>query len=204
MAELAVGDQVFTDTGFATRVKDATPVLLGRPCREVVFSDGSVIVADASHLWETVSKRDRKRGYASALRTTDEVAGSLRVRHEYNHQVALAGPLQYGEQQLPIEPYVFGVWLGDGTSTAAEITTADQEVVANISSAGTTVVTRRPARWATGSAVRVTRGVRRPAATSATDPFRAGSETSVCTVASTSRSASCGRRFVSGSPSSMG
>jgi dUTPase len=53
--------------------------------------------------------------------------------------VALAGPLQYAEQVLPIEPYVFGIWLGDGTSTAAEITTADDEVVANISSAGTTV-----------------------------------------------------------------
>ena len=98
-----------------------------------------MIVADAVHRWETVSKRDRKRGYTSALRTTDEIAGSIHVRHEYNHQVALAGPLQYAEQELPIEPYVFGIWLGDGTSTAAEITTADDEVVANISSAGTTV-----------------------------------------------------------------
>lgn len=35
----------------------------------------------------------------------------------------------WGEQQLPIPPYILGVWLGDGTSAKAGITSMDAEVI---------------------------------------------------------------------------
>ena len=32
-----------------------------RPCYEVEFSDGSVIVADAEHLWKTTTRASRRQ-----------------------------------------------------------------------------------------------------------------------------------------------
>jgi hypothetical protein len=59
MGELAVGDQVFDERGRPCTIIAATPVMHGRPCYEVEFSDGTVIVADAQHQWRTTSRAGR-------------------------------------------------------------------------------------------------------------------------------------------------
>jgi replicative DNA helicase len=53
MGEVAAGDLILDADGRPTRVLAATEVLTGRPCYELSFSDGSVIVADAQHQWVT-------------------------------------------------------------------------------------------------------------------------------------------------------
>src|ERR1700756_4467404 len=53
MGDVAVGDLLLGADGEPTRVVAATEVMLGRPCYEVEFSDGTVIVADAAHQWPT-------------------------------------------------------------------------------------------------------------------------------------------------------
>jgi deoxycytidine triphosphate deaminase len=134
---LGPGDIVFDEHGQPTRVVAATETMIGRPCREVVFSDGTAVVADAKHVWRTVDKNGRRYGRRVAKdRETDEIGATLMVRGERNHQVPLAAPIDVPERELPIHPYLLGIWLGDGTSTKAEITTADDEVVANISALG--------------------------------------------------------------------
>ena len=62
------------------------------------------------------------------------------------------GPAQYAERDdLPVDPYVLGVWLGDGTTTSATITTADLEVVEQIRAAGYAVHrTSAPYGWRIG------------------------------------------------------
>ena len=51
MGDVAVGDLLLGVDGAATTVTRATEVMTLRPCFEVEFSDGSLIVADAEHLW---------------------------------------------------------------------------------------------------------------------------------------------------------
>lgn len=138
MGDLAVGDSVFDDTGTPTTVVAVTPPMLNRPCREVIFSDGQRIVADASHQWISIDKNGRRYGRAEArIRTTDEIARSLRVNGELNHHVPLAGAVQYPPRaDLPIQPYTLGAWLGDGTTTAAAITCCDDEILEQISGDG--------------------------------------------------------------------
>ena len=75
MGEVAVGDLVLGGDGRPTRVTRATDVMIGRPCFEVEFSDGSVIVADAEHQWlvtvdsqEIVLTTVQGLGYLSAGR----------------------------------------------------------------------------------------------------------------------------------------
>ena len=54
MGEVGVGDYLVGEDGQPTLVVAATEVMVGRPCFEVEFSDGSVIVADAEHQWPTL------------------------------------------------------------------------------------------------------------------------------------------------------
>ncbi len=61
MGEIQPGDEVFDERGHRCAVVAATPVMCGRPCYEVEFSDGTVIVADAEHLWPTDTALRRAR-----------------------------------------------------------------------------------------------------------------------------------------------
>ncbi|GAB4007608.1 hypothetical protein GCM10029992_61810 [Glycomyces albus] len=59
MGDLAVGDRVFDEQGVPCTISAATEVMEGRPCFEVEFSDGTVIVADAEHQWVTTTRSER-------------------------------------------------------------------------------------------------------------------------------------------------
>lgn len=232
MGDLTVGDVVFDENGEPCRVVGAYATMLDRPCYEVVFSDGSTLVADHEHLWLTETRQarratsrgrgprqrqfkgddatlsatrqacfdgeglvtvrqlsdsirrhggtvgqtfvrkalaktspagqvavgsrnrpadgyDRREAYATLVNvmceyrndqrdvsataqvvTTADIRATLRTPGGHvNHSVPLAGPAQLPEVTLPLDPYLLGVWLGDGATQAGRITTADPEVV---------------------------------------------------------------------------
>jgi FtsK alpha domain/Ftsk gamma domain/FtsK/SpoIIIE family/4TM region of DNA translocase FtsK/SpoIIIE/LAGLIDADG-like domain len=80
MGELRDGDMVFGADGQPTKVLKAHDVLLGEPCYEVEFDDGTVIVASADHLWLTadraarVSMANAARRDAAPSRARDRLA----------------------------------------------------------------------------------------------------------------------------------
>ena len=53
MGDLKIGDIVFDENGDRCRVTLATDTMLNHICHRVVFDDGSEIVADADHIWQT-------------------------------------------------------------------------------------------------------------------------------------------------------
>ena len=61
MAKVQAGDLLLSADGLPTRVVHAFDVMHDRPCYEVEFSDGSVIVADAEHLWKTTTRASRRQ-----------------------------------------------------------------------------------------------------------------------------------------------
>ena len=139
MAEVGVGDVLLGADGLPTRVVAVTDVMLGRPCFEVEFSDGTVIVADAAHQWLTETRASRKSAQAAAVRTTAEIAGSLRCDtrdRRLNHSVVSARALDLPEREYLVAPYTLGAWLGDGTSACAQITDADPEIIMRIEADG--------------------------------------------------------------------
>ncbi|HEY4454752.1 MAG TPA: replicative DNA helicase [Pseudonocardiaceae bacterium] len=144
MGEVQVGDKLLGADGKPTRVVAATEVMSDRPCYEVEFSDGTVLVADAQHQWLTDTRASRRSARAAAdVRTTEEIAATLRCTNadgRLNHSVTNAEPLDLPETHLPLPPYTFGAWLGDGHSAAARFTTADPEIVWHIEEDGMDVV----------------------------------------------------------------
>ena len=153
MSEIKVGDHVFGDDGLPVRVFGVTDVMQDRPCFVVRFADGSEIVADAEHEWLTDTRASRKSAQAAAVQynrtrnqrtfaeicTTEDLARTVRCAtkdRRLNHSVRNALPLQLAVADLPIPAYALGVWLGDGTSAAAQFTSADPEIAAYIEAEG--------------------------------------------------------------------
>ena len=128
MGDLTAGDEVFGPDGAVTRVLVAHPVQLGRPCYEVVFSDGSSLVADEEHLWGVEKFYWKKPNWRYEVLTTRDllrmgITYSLREdgRARYRFRVRQQRALQTANCNLPIDPYVLGVWLGNGKTQSGEI-----------------------------------------------------------------------------------
>jgi replicative DNA helicase len=153
MGEVAVGDQLIGADGRPVNVVAATEIMQGRPCYEVEFNDGSVIVADAEHQWRTTTRASRRQQaeqhtswYSSenaattathqGIVTTAQIAATIRdpADGRLNHAVDVARPADLPDEDLPFPPYALGAWLGDGTGAAAQFTTAEPEIIAEIES----------------------------------------------------------------------
>lgn len=83
------------------------------------------------------------------IRTTLEIHKTLKVRGRINHSVEVAPPLVLPEVDLPIDPYVLGAWLGDGSSAAGAIAGLDEEIFEQVANGGY-VVTRHANRYSRG------------------------------------------------------
>ncbi|MFI9449109.1 replicative DNA helicase [Amycolatopsis sp. NPDC052450] len=147
MGEVQPGDRLLGANGRPTTVVAATEVMVGRPCYEVEFSDGSVLLADAEHQWLTDTRASRRSSHsAPAVRTTEELAASLRCEtadRRADHSIATTAPLQLPERDLPLHPYALGAWLGDGHSASARFTTADPEIICYLEAEAGLLVERR-------------------------------------------------------------
>jgi len=141
MGEVRVGDELLGADGRPTSVLAATDVLRERPCYEVRFSDGATLVADAEHQWVTSTRAERRAAARPGprVRTTVELAETMRLDAadgRANHSVVTACPLELPERELPLPPYVLGVWLGDGHAASARVTTDDPEILVHLESEG--------------------------------------------------------------------
>jgi replicative DNA helicase len=113
MGEVRVGDRLLGADGRPTTVTAAFEVRYGRPCYEVEFSDGSVIVADAEHLWKTTTEAShpQRRGTSGPDRTLHAAASVGRPR------VGWAAPAHDG----PL-PTTGGLAVAERPVTAADAT----------------------------------------------------------------------------------
>lgn len=115
MGELRVGDKLFSKDGSVTVVEAVSPIMLNHECLRVDFDDGSSQIADAEHLWEVYRKV--KPGYnRHEVRTTASMHGKelVGVNARSRFFVDVAEALDLPESALPIDPYIMGLWLGDG------------------------------------------------------------------------------------------
>lgn len=134
MGKVMVGDKLFDENGEVCTVTFKSDIHNIR-CYEVIFDDGTRVVTDCEHKWFTQTKLEAKRNRQGGIRTTPEIAKSLRYGkdgRETNHRIACAKPLQCKDRELPIDPYVLGIWLGDGCSEGGAIESADLEVIHEI------------------------------------------------------------------------
>lgn len=142
---LRPGDLVFDERGVPCRVLALSDTWTDRPCFRVRFSDGTSVVADAEHEWRVSDYVGRE-----STRMTREIADNVVVRvrpttgacrggTEYRWRVAMAGALTLPDADLPLDPYVLGYWLGNGSTGGPQIATHEDDsghVAGRFSNAG--------------------------------------------------------------------
>lgn len=89
-----------------------------------------------AHAELTINNQQHKRNMGS-VKTTQEIKDTLFVYDGQgnpfkNHWIRQAKALKLPEAQLPIQPYSFGAWLGDGDVHAGNICGIDHEVFENV------------------------------------------------------------------------
>lgn len=120
IGDLAVGDRVFAVDGTPTTVT-AIGTWTDRPMWRLHFNDETTADADENHEWPVYfSPGVRNRPNRSTRWIVDRLNSS-------SSGVSLVqnAAVQFPEADLPIHPYVLGVWLGDGSRHFGSITSMD-------------------------------------------------------------------------------
>ncbi len=152
IGDLRPGDAVIAADGTTTEVTGVYP-RGAQSLYRVMFSDGASVLATDDHPWAIESKRDRsgkatcrcrskarcRRRPAILVATTAQIRRRLETKagqRHYRWSIPLVGPAQFPEQPMPVDPYVLGALLGDGTLTMPNgqvaFCSADAEVVAAV------------------------------------------------------------------------
>jgi replicative DNA helicase len=153
MGEIKIGDHVFDENGEICFIIAKTDILKNRKVFEVEFDDGTIIKADANHQWEVWDRnsrntfneaisRSRKTGKiitkaGTKIVTTEQINKQLHYKNgSINFAIKSPNSLQLPDEELPVDPYVLGIWLGDGHSDSARITCFDSEIIEEIKNRG--------------------------------------------------------------------
>ena len=123
-------DIIYDKEGKETEIVNISEVHYN-PCYKITFDNGESIVADHEHRW-LISFARGKGKFKDLVLTTEELKNSLELYKESKNNRLLpkiknALPLEGIKKELPIDPYILGAWLGDGTAVAGSITNVNQD-----------------------------------------------------------------------------
>ncbi|MGL5058615.1 MAG: phage terminase large subunit family protein, partial [Microcoleus sp.] len=121
MGEIFPGDFVFGFDGRPTLVKGVSNVFYDHACFLVRFSDESEIVADADHLWtvDVLAKGTKTLSTKEMSLNFKAPSGGDKVRNRYS--IPMQNPIRGEDSSLLVDPYLLGIWLGDGHGISATI-----------------------------------------------------------------------------------
>jgi replicative DNA helicase len=147
MGSLNVGDKVFGRNGKETNVTGVYPQG-NRPIFKISFNDDTFTFCDEEHLWSVNSINQRNRSSwkdgkriklepdnSFKIIKTSELMGNLTFgsKKALNFKIPMVNPVEFNQKDLPINPYVLGIMLGDGYMKASRFTTKDVEIIDEVS-----------------------------------------------------------------------
>ncbi|MFF4835721.1 helicase-related protein [Streptomyces sp. NPDC001315] len=116
MGDLRVGDEVVVPDGEIALIDGVFPQG-ERDVWRLVLSDGSSVECDDEHLWIVGTSCAWHRGQAPKVMTTREIRlDTFKANGSSKWYVPAAIPVDLGNDAgLPLDPYLFGLLLGDGS-----------------------------------------------------------------------------------------
>ena len=121
--DLEYGDYVFGQDGKPKMVLGNSGVYDWN-VEELIFQNGQTIYAAKEHLWKLEVDYDDHKGRRTVINETQEI---FKRHHRRSPYIDCAPALEMPECQLPIDPYILGVWLGDGLSSYGCIISGEED-----------------------------------------------------------------------------
>lgn len=121
--DLAVGDYVYGVDGLPKLITHAQTSYL-HDCVEVTLDSGDSFICAKEHEWVVECNRGRIFNGKRLQRQTEilEAQHIFDGYHVKSPAIKVTMPLQNEDLDLPIDPYLLGLWLGDGHSAGIRIT----------------------------------------------------------------------------------
>lgn len=136
--DLKVGDEVFGSDGRPTKII----AIHERGIKEVYqisFDDDSSTLACADHVWKVRGRAQRRRDRAGGRsnkwinKTTKEIieAGVYRKNGKVTTrqwEIPNCEAVEFFPKEIPVDPYLLGLWLGDGGRKTSRITNIEPDI----------------------------------------------------------------------------
>ena len=132
LGELHVGDAIIGSNGKAiaiTNIFERGTI----PTYNVTFSDNSSVLCDGEHLFNVINT---KRKHKTATKSVEELKEDMTYADDRSKwMIPLVEPVHFEAQEVPINPYVFGVLLGDGKMSKGHnpiITNPEKDIIEKV------------------------------------------------------------------------
>jgi predicted phage terminase large subunit-like protein len=122
--DLCPGDYVFGLDGKPKLVKWNSGKQIC-DCQSVQFADGFSLIAARQHEWIIFADHDDHRGRVEEVVETQNIFSR---RHRRSPFIPADAVIERADSKLPIDPYLLGVWLGDGNSYDGWISCGAQDI----------------------------------------------------------------------------
>lgn len=118
MGEIKVGDQVIGQDGKPHCVIGVYPQGK-RQVYEITFKDGTKTRSSKTHLWDVITRTRKNHGRGFKTMTLEEIMEHpIKTKKGYEFSIPVTSPVEYAGKELPIDPYLLGVMIGDGCMTS--------------------------------------------------------------------------------------
>ena len=135
MGTLNINDYVYDKDGKLVRIKNISDIK-NKKCIKFTFDNNEEIISDYEHRW-LINKGFSKKGKVFTSQEVFDYLNSNDISKSYlTLKIYNPKALDNKHSELPIDPYVLGIWLGDGHKADAKITQMNSKVWEEIEKRG--------------------------------------------------------------------
>lgn len=131
LGDIRVGDKVLDRFGKETTVLAVYPQGL-KDNYKITFSDGRIAYCNNEHLWSCYTSK----GHLKNFTVQEMIDSGLQTKGgDWRYKIPISAPVEYEEKDFDVDPYVIGVFLGDGCCKERSLTlsSSDEEIVKEVS-----------------------------------------------------------------------
>lgn len=131
MVDLKIGDTLFDGYGCTTKIISKSDIQTPQKAYRLHFANGSYVDCADTHDWEIYSRSNITTKSTPTKRSAEWVSKNYKDKSGRSIlYVKNPGPVNFNAKDLPIDPYVLGLWLGDGQSASGAIYLGDTKTAA--------------------------------------------------------------------------
>ena len=137
--DIKIGDVIYDGNGNLTKVENVSEIHYN-PCYKITFDTNDTIICDHEHKWfideRNVYGKKQIVSYKEKEVTTVELLELFNKRQRLRIKCV---KINNSIKNLPIDPYIFGLWLGDGSKQCGAITNMSDDIWKEIEKRGYSV-----------------------------------------------------------------